>query len=410
LTSQEHELRGAGCAKVYKEKVSGAKTDRAELLKVIRQVFTPEGGRPLSEDDREQDITYATGAQFPVPVGTNDLPELQPLGAHVAFAVTTDRKLITANKGQQENDTFQGFWVCEKCGKAATEPPPAAPHDRPYPIEYSFSQPRPTRHCDGVFQNVFLGHVFATDLLLIRMTIQPPMAIDTNNPVVLRALEDALYSIAEALRLAASRHPQLDLDPSEFGAGFRIVPSAEGDEKLHLDVYLYDTLSGGAGYAELAGQHLAEILDDVLVLLEDCTAHCDRSCESCLRHYHNQHLRDRLDRFVGAQLLRHAMSGNIPEEKAARTQAENLEGLARLLQLDGFQCTALVNVDDCTVPLLVRRDGESVAIGVQSGLLAAGWNGHSLTQLRSGQARTVLNDYILRRNLPDEHQLVRGMF
>jgi hypothetical protein len=104
------------------------------------------------------------------------------------------------------------------------------------------------------------------------------------------------------------------------------------------------------------------------------------------------------------------MSGNIPEEKAARTQAENLEGLARLLQLDGFQCTALVNVDDCTVPLLVRRDGESVAIGVQSGLLAAGWNGHSLTQLRSGQARTVLNDYILRRNLPDEHQLVRGMF
>jgi DNA invertase Pin-like site-specific DNA recombinase len=38
LTSQEHELRGAGCAKVYKEKVSGAKTDRAELLKVIRRL------------------------------------------------------------------------------------------------------------------------------------------------------------------------------------------------------------------------------------------------------------------------------------------------------------------------------------------------------------------------------------
>jgi DNA invertase Pin-like site-specific DNA recombinase len=40
LTSQEHELRGAGCAKVYKEKVSGAKTDRAELLKVIRRLET----------------------------------------------------------------------------------------------------------------------------------------------------------------------------------------------------------------------------------------------------------------------------------------------------------------------------------------------------------------------------------
>lgn len=377
---------------------------------IVPQVFTPEGGRPLSEDDREQDITYATAAQFPVPVGTNDLPELQAVGARLAFAVTTDRKLVTANKGQQENDSFQGFWVCEKCGKAATEPPPAGPHDRPYPIEYSFSQARPTRHCNGVFQNVFLGHVFTTDLLLMRLTIEPPMATDTNNPVVLRALEDALYSIAEALRLAASRHPQLDLDPSEFGAGFRIVPSADGDDKLYLDVYLYDTLSGGAGYAELAGRHLAEILDDVLALLEHCPAHCDRSYESCLRHYHNQHLRDRLDRFVGAQLLRYAMSGNIPVETPASTQAENLEGLARLLQLDGFQCTSLADVDGHTVPLVVQRNGESVAVGVQSALLAADWNGHSLTQLSPGRARRVLSDYILRRNLPDEHQLVRGMF
>ena len=31
LTSQEHELLAAGCSKVFKEKVSGAKTDRAEL-------------------------------------------------------------------------------------------------------------------------------------------------------------------------------------------------------------------------------------------------------------------------------------------------------------------------------------------------------------------------------------------
>jgi DNA invertase Pin-like site-specific DNA recombinase len=36
LTSQEHELLAAGCTKVFKEKVSGAKTDRAELAKLIR--------------------------------------------------------------------------------------------------------------------------------------------------------------------------------------------------------------------------------------------------------------------------------------------------------------------------------------------------------------------------------------
>jgi len=38
LTSQEAELLAAGCAEVFKEKISGAKTDRAELAKVLRRL------------------------------------------------------------------------------------------------------------------------------------------------------------------------------------------------------------------------------------------------------------------------------------------------------------------------------------------------------------------------------------
>jgi len=38
LASQEAELLAAGCDKVFKEKASGAKTDRAELAKVIRRL------------------------------------------------------------------------------------------------------------------------------------------------------------------------------------------------------------------------------------------------------------------------------------------------------------------------------------------------------------------------------------
>lgn len=383
--------------------VCGGTLQRTRMI--VPQVFLPEGGRALAEDDREQDITYATGAQFPVPVGANDVPGLRLAGARLSFAVTADRKLITANKGQVQGEAFQGFWICDKCGSAALEQPPAASHDRPYLIEFSFG-PNPPRRCNGTFHNVFLGHVFATDMLLLRLILTPPMAIDTNNVVVLRTLEDGLYSVAEALRLAASRHPQLDLDPSEFGAGFRIVPSTEGADQLYLDVYLYDTLSGGAGYAELAGRYLDEILDSVLALLENCPAHCDRSCESCLCHYHNQHLRGRLDRFVGAQLLRYARSGEIPAEAPAPDQAANLEALARLLELDGFVCNPLVEVDGHTVPLRVTQGNKAVAVGVQSGLLATGWDGHSLARLRPGYARRVLNDYILRRNLPDEHRLV----
>ena len=38
LASQEAQLTAAGCAKVYAEKVSGAKSDRAELTKVLKRL------------------------------------------------------------------------------------------------------------------------------------------------------------------------------------------------------------------------------------------------------------------------------------------------------------------------------------------------------------------------------------
>jgi len=172
-----------------------------------------------------------------------------------------------------------------------------------------------------------------------------------------------------------------------------------------LDVYLYDTLSGGAGYADLAGRNIAEILDDVQKLLEDCPSQCERSCESCLRHYHNQHLKERLDRRVAAQLLRYARFGEIPAEDTTRKQAADLAALRRLLELDGFRCTAEAGL----IPVLVEKGGKRVAVGIKSGLLDETWQGHSLQ--RGGTVPIqILNDFILRRNLPDEHQLIRERF
>ncbi|RWX58384.1 DUF1998 domain-containing protein, partial [Mesorhizobium sp. M4B.F.Ca.ET.089.01.1.1] len=194
------------------------------------------------------------------------------------------------------------------CGRASVDEQPHLSHSRPYKIEFSYGKPRPGYQCAGTYENVFLGHVFSTDLLLLRISLRQPLVTETGDPLQLRILEDALYSVAEGLRLAASRHPQIDLDTSEFGAGFRIVPNRE-DDTLLLDVYLYDTLSGGAGYADLAARNIEEILQQTLALLEQCPAKCEQSCESCLRHYHNQYLKERLDRNLGAELLRYALDG-----------------------------------------------------------------------------------------------------
>jgi DNA invertase Pin-like site-specific DNA recombinase len=43
LASQDAELRAAGCLKVYAEKISGARSDRPELAKVLKRLETGDG-------------------------------------------------------------------------------------------------------------------------------------------------------------------------------------------------------------------------------------------------------------------------------------------------------------------------------------------------------------------------------
>ncbi len=327
------------------------------------------------------------------------------------YRYQSNRRLVTVNKGPLSEEAHDGFWICEKCGRATVNDPPQGSHVRPYIIERSYARPTPTRTCNGNLRNVFLGHIFTTDLLLLRLTVSAPLITQTRRVIALRTLEDALYSIAEGLRLAASRHPQLDLDPAEFGSGFRIVPNTEGND-VHLDIYLYDTLSGGAGYAELAGTYLDGILHDELALLEECPSGCDRSCRSCLRHFFNQHLRDRLDRSLGAALLRYAITGEINLESAADEQADELRQLKRLLELDGYGCANDTEIGGIKVPLLVESTGKRVAIGVRPSLIDPEKGLHSLSRLeaRSDVSIKILNSYILKQNLPDLHQTIRALF
>jgi hypothetical protein len=99
-----------------------------------------------------------------------------------------------------------------------------------------------------------------------------------------------------------------------------------------------------------------------------------------------------------------------PCEKPLATQVHALKPLKRLLELDGFLCNSNENLGQA-IPLLVQRGQIRVAIGIKSGLLDDTWNAHSLNRRADGPSRAqLLNDYILRRNLPDEHQLIRGLF
>ncbi|RQR36329.1 DUF1998 domain-containing protein [Burkholderia sp. Bp9015] len=370
-------------------------------LMIEPEVFGPENARALSEEDRDQEFTYATMAQYPQPTDGESF-DFAHGGTYLRYAHAVDKRLLTLNKGKTTGREGHGFSVCNKCGCADVfdmQSPKSGKHIRPYLISSKMA----SKHCDGEFVQTFLGYSFSTDLLLLRIKITRPLVTDVGSSYVVRTLESAAHSLAEALRLAASRHHQLDLDPTEFGAGHRILPTDE-DGQVLLDVYLYDTLSGGAGYAELAAKYFGEIAGETLSLLEGCN--CDTSCTDCLDHFHNQHLKAQLDRKLGAALLRYGMFGTVPESARPEEQEFTLRPLASSLELDGISCAFNTLLNGQVIPLQASLSGKSVLANLYPGLLASP---DVAFENRQGESVYQLTELALRRDLPAVHAEIRRL-
>ncbi|MBO7822129.1 DEAD/DEAH box helicase [Burkholderia pseudomallei] len=369
---------------------------RTQLM-IQPEVFGPEKARALSEEDREQDITFATMAQYPQPTDSETF-DFRSSGTYLRYAHATNKRLLTLNKGQTRDGEPQGFSVCNKCGCAEVfDKPKSGKHIRPYLLPSSAAN----NTCDGEFVQTFLGYDFQTDLLLLRLQVKAPLITDVGNPLVVRVLESAAHSLAEALRLAASRHRQLDLDPTEFGAGHRIL-AIDAEGSVSLDVYLYDTLSGGAGYAELAAKYFDEIARETLALLEGCT--CDTSCTECLDHFHNQHLKGQLDRRLAASLLRYGIDGALPKSEAPEAQGVLLHALASSLRLDAITCSFAETESGQTIPLTAKLGAKKLLINVFPSLLAVS---DVALECKPGDSTYHLTELTLRSDLPAVHAEIR---
>lgn len=365
---------------------------------ITPETFFPEGSSPLSPMDRDQDFTYATSAQLPVPVGTEVLGAAVKVGSHASLYAALDQRLVVVNRGEQESN--DGFWVCNHCGAsrvADDSSPPPHPPRRPYFVQSPVGTRVPP--CQGTFQKVFLGNQFLSDLMLLRVSIDEPFGYNLSDRVFRCALENALRTFGEALLLATSRH--MDIDPSEMSSGFRLLPR-EDSTLLRADIYLFDTLSGGAGYSEQAGSELTRIFDVMSELLMSCS--CDTSCQSCLRHYGNRFYHESLDRHLASALLGYIRYGKYPVTDDLSAQAQVLGPLRRMFELDGFRVETNLPHGHLTIPLWVARGEQAAAIGTYHGLL---WDQslnfkHPLNALRGHvDADIVLaNEFRLSRNLP----------
>ncbi|RIW28213.1 DUF1998 domain-containing protein [Bacillus salacetis] len=282
--------------------------------------FSPEGGEEVKEGDRDQEFTYAIPPQLPIPVDEEE-GSLKPYGSSSLLSYTNalDKKLIVMNKGTDGQD---GFEICRDCGAIwpAGENEDNHLHEVPYRLKTVLGQK--SRQCRGEVRRVFLGNVFNSDLLLLRLNIKDEIDFSADK----RWVHDGLKTIGEALVLAASR--VLDIDYNELSAGYRLLPLSMGG----ADIYLFDTLSGGAGYAHIAGVVLPEIIEETFNILNHCENNCETSCYKCLRHYANQFYHNQLNRFVAFELLDYVVNGNL-KQLSFKEQKEVLGPIRRMLQI-----------------------------------------------------------------------------
>jgi predicted RNA-binding Zn-ribbon protein involved in translation (DUF1610 family) len=335
---------------------------------LTRMAFiTPAGFAPdlnaKREIDRGQAISYA-GMTDRARLEPQDPPgEWQESAAGRLRQWTGPRRLVMVNKGVGQ----RGFRVCPDCGRSEPEHGPGftttklmkagAPTSHPHPLEKGLI-------CAGVADGPFyLGHEFPTDALLLRLRVSSPVQLGTNatTGLITRAARMALTSLVEALSLAASR--VLQIDEGELSGWWTPVMGGRPDE---AQLYLYDLLPGGAGYARAVGDALGDVLNATEALLSACD--CASSCYRCIRHYGNNWIHTSLDRHLALALLRHLRTGAVPSLEDTDKDGV-LTGLRGLLTVRGIPCELGASLGGERVPLLVHLPDGDLCVDVHHPLV-----------------------------------------
>jgi ATP-dependent helicase YprA (DUF1998 family)/Zn finger protein HypA/HybF involved in hydrogenase expression len=329
--------------------------------------ITPAGFAPdlnaKREVDRGQAISYA---------GMTDRARLEPQDPPSAWTESCDgrllkwmgsRRLVMVNKGVGQ----RGFRVCPDCGRSEPEYGPGFTATKLMKNGAATTHQHPLERgvvCPGVADGPFyLGHEFPTDALLLRLRVSAPVRLGAAGATGLltRASRMALSSLVEALGLAASR--VLQIDEGELSGWWTPVMGGRTDE---AQLYLYDLLPGGAGYARAVGNDLLRVLDATEVLLAGCD--CPSSCYRCIRHYGNNWIHASLDRHLALALLRHLRTGDLPTLTAGdKTLA--LSALRQLLALRGIAFEEDASLAGSRIPLTIELANSRLCVDVHHPLI-----------------------------------------
>jgi len=285
--------------------------------------FAPKNATDIPEAQLSEEFSFALPPEYST-LPKQEQMEILPDYKNIRLASRQNQRIIMMNRGPDK----EGFRVCKECGAAmpGENAEVLKNIERPYKTPFRISR---CRHSSSI--QVDLGYDFITDMLVLEFAIDSAK-IDMNysNPWKERAAQ----SLAEALRLAACK--LLDIEFTELVSGYRVRMNQNG---AFIDVYLYDSLSSGAGYASAAGAHITEILQIAESILLDCD--CDTACNHCLKHYRNQFVHSSLDRHAAIQLLKWGKNNELPKPISSEQQIIMMSQLKDILAFYDIQIQAL---------------------------------------------------------------------
>lgn len=246
---------------------------------------------PVTSPDDMPLTSYATRARLTLK--SPDETEWTTVSDRIRFFAARPH-LLVSNTGPKR----KGYTYCDTCGRIEATAEATGKllraHLKPYPDD---KQPKCTH--GFVPDGIVLGTDFVTDVALFSFRLDDPYRLKAGETIT----QIALRTVSEALARAACN--ELQIDPGEIQAEFRGALSQDGVAGLETEIFLYDTLPGGAGFAKAAAERGTSLFVEALRLMEECpNSGCDSSCYRCLRTFRNRMDHSALDRHAGAALLR----------------------------------------------------------------------------------------------------------
>ncbi len=275
--------------------------------------FAPVSGKKQNEADDDAEISFAEDPSYSITPAQNEMHEVESYD-NLRYSKRSSDPLIIVNKGPQN----KGFMVCKDCGAAV-------PGDNPAELNKvlkPFIHPRKFFNCPHHHkENLYLGNQFRTDMVVYEIELDNnQINVDERGLWIHRAGQ----TLAEAMTLAGGR--LLDIEFNEIKSGYRLRYASE-QGKTFVDVFLFDSLSSGAGYCSAFADRTADLMAETRKTLTECPVDCESACHECLMHYWNQRAHAQLDRFAALDLLDWCKESKLPRELSYQKQEKLLSPL-----------------------------------------------------------------------------------